>query len=257
MYYQIKSYIKFLLKSSNEHGVHSPFVFDLITQCFNDKTDFTDYSRLNAFRKKIMLTNESIEVVDFGAGSRVFKSNKRKIAAIAKNSGITRKRQELLYRLVRYFKPETMLELGTSLGLATTALSLGNASAQIQTVEGCPNTATKAQEYFDGFKLKNIQLHKKTFDEFLSENSAETYDLCYIDGNHNKEKTLAYFELLLKQAANDSLFIFDDIYWSRDMTEAWQEIIRHPKVTVSVDTFYWGFVFFRSEQQKEHFIIRV
>lgn len=237
--------------------MHSPFVYNLITQCFRDKTKYPDYSVLNAFRKKLNANQEEIEIVDFGEGSRVFKSDKRKIAAIAKNSGITTKRQKLLYRLVRYFKPETILELGTSLGLATAALSMGNPSARIQTVEGCPNTAAKAQAYFDDFKLKNIQLHTNSFDEFLSENAAETYDLCYIDGNHNKEKTLGYFELLLKQAANDSLFILDDIYWSRQMTEAWQEIIKHPKVTVSIDTFYWGFVFFRSEQQKEHFIIRV
>jgi predicted O-methyltransferase YrrM len=237
--------------------VHSPFVYDLITLCFHDQTKYPDYFTLNTFRKKLYSSQEEIEIADFGAGSRVFKSNKRKIAAIAKNSGISSKRQKLLYRLVCYFKPERILELGTSLGLATAALSLGNTSARVQTVEGCPNTAAKAQTHFDGFNLKNIQLQTKLFDEFLSENSAETYDLCYIDGNHNKEKTLDYFELLLKQVANDTLFIFDDIYWSQQMTEAWQEIIRHPKVTVSIDTFYWGFVFFRSEQQKEHFKIRL
>ena len=34
MLQQIKTYLKFILHSKNEHGVHSPFVFDLVTKCF-------------------------------------------------------------------------------------------------------------------------------------------------------------------------------------------------------------------------------
>ena len=66
-----------------------------------------------------------------------------------------------------------------------------------------------------------------------------------------------YFEALLPKATNDTVFIFDDIYWSKGMTEAWETIKQHPKVTVTVDTFFWGFVFFRKEQAKEHFTIRL
>ena len=104
---------------------------------------------------------------------------------------------------------------------------------------------------------KNIQLHTKDFEAYLAENDSEDQQLVYIDGNHNKDKTLQYFKTLLKQATNDSVFIFDDIYWSPQMTAAWKEIIEHPKVTVSIDTFYWGLIFFRSEQPKEHFNIRL
>ena len=196
-------------------------------------------------------------MADFGQGSRVFKSNKRKITAIAKNAGITPKRQRLLFRLMRYLNVDSALELGTSLGLATVALSVANPLSKINTVEGCPNTSEVAQKYFNDFQLKNIQLHIKDFEVYLTENISEEQQLVYIDGNHNKDRTLQYFEILLKQATNESVFIFDDIYWSPQMTEAWQEIIKHPKVTVSIDAFYWGIVFFRSEQPKEHFNIRL
>ena len=114
-----------------------------------------------------------------------------------------------------------------------------------------------AQRYFRDFQLENIQLHTKDFGTYLAENNSEEQQLIYIDGNHNKDKTIQYFKTLLKQTTNNSVFIFDDIYWSPEMTAAWQEIIKHPKVTVSIDTFYWGLVFFRSEQPKEHFNIRL
>jgi predicted O-methyltransferase YrrM len=134
---------------------------------------------------------------------------------------------------------------------------MGHTSAQVVTVEGCPNTSEKARGLFDVFNLKNIQLNNETFEDFFRNNTTETYDLVYIDGNHNKERTLAYFEFLLNKTHNNSVFVFDDIYWSKAMSQAWETIIAHPKVTVSIDTFQWGLVFFRKEQQKEHFRIKV
>jgi predicted O-methyltransferase YrrM len=143
------------------------------------------------------------------------------------------------------------------LGLGTSALALGNPTAHVFTVEGCPVTSARAQEMFKEFELNNIRLHNETFDEFFAKDTTKTYDLVYIDGNHSKERTLQYFEMLLKKTHNDSIIILDDIYWSRSMTEAWEQIIKHPEVTVSIDTYQWGILFFRKEQEKQHFCIRV
>ncbi len=230
MRYQIKSYINFLLKSKNQHGIHSPFVYNLVTQCFYDKKKYSAYKVLKEFRNQLLLNKKTIEITDFGVGSRVFKSNNRTVSNIAKNAGITRKRQQFLFRLVKYFKAKNILELGTSLGLGATAMALANTSATIKTVEGCPNTSKVAQHFFDDFKLKNIKLHTATFEDFLKKNPSEICDLVYIDGNHNKENTLNYFEILLDKINNNSVLIFDDIYWSSEMTEAWKQIIQHPKV---------------------------
>ncbi len=257
MWYQIKSYINFLVKSKNQHRIHSPFVYNLVTQCFYDKKKYYAYSELKEFRDQLLQNNESIEITDFGAGSRIFKSNNRKISSIAKNVGATPKRQQLLFRIVKYFNSKNVLELGTSLGLGTAAMSLANPSAKIKTVEGCPNTSKIARRFFTDFKLKNMELYTTTFKDFFKENPSEIFDLAYIDGNHNKEDTLHYFQILMDKINNDSVLIFDDIYWSPAMTEAWSQIIQHPKVTVSIDTFYWGLLFFRKEQEKQHFIIRV
>ena len=258
MIYQIKSYIKFLLRSTNQHGVHSPFVYDLVTKCFYNRSGYPEYSILKKYRRQLYESVERIEITDFGAGSRVFKSDERQVASIAKNAGITTKRQQLLFRIMKYFDVKTALELGTSLGLATAAMALSNEKACIMSVEGCPNTAKIASRMFNNFGLSNIMLHVSTFEDFFAtETTSEKYDLVYIDGNHNQEKTLQYFEILLNHVKNNSVLLFDDIYWSKQMTEAWQEIIKHPKVTVSIDTFYWGLVFFRSEQKKQHFSIRM
>lgn len=259
MLYIIKSYFTFLWNSKNEHAVHSPFVFHLITKCFYDKKQHDGYSLLKKYRDSLLNNPNTIEVTDFGAGSRIFKSNIRSIAKIAATAGITSKRAELLFRITNYFKPENILEIGTSLGLASSAMALGNTNSNITSVEGCPQTAGIAARQFTEFGLTNINSTIIEFNYFLQniDHATTHYDLIYFDGNHQKEATLDYFDLLIPTITNDSVWIFDDIHWSPGMQQAWQIIKKHPKVTVTVDTFQWGFVFFRREQPKEHFVIRI
>jgi predicted O-methyltransferase YrrM len=252
-------------------------VFNLVTKCFYGKKQKPDpsgseqakkYLILNNYRNSLLENKNTIEVTDFGVGSKVFKSNTRQISKIAKTAGITRKRAQLLFRITNYFQPGTILEIGTSLGLATSALALGNPKAKIITLEGCSETAKIAQEQFGKFGLTNINSIITEFNNYfktLPESSdrtgeanpkPKTQSLIYFDGNHQKQATLDYFELLLPTIFNETLWIFDDIHWSPEMEEAWEIIKNHPKVTVTIDTFQWGLVFFRKEQEKEHFVIR-
>ena len=253
-----KSYLKFIWNSKNEHGVHSPFVYDLVSQCFYDKKIYPEYKILKEYRKSLLQNKNFIQVTDFGAGSKIFKNNTRQIAKIAKTAGISKKRAELLFRMVRYFRPENMLEIGTSLGLATISLSLGNPESKIVTLEGCPNTLAISKNQFQLQNLKDIEFINTEFSNYLkSENlKSDIYNLIFFDGNHSKKATLEYFELLLSTITNDSVWIFDDIHWSQEMEEAWEVIKKHASVKVTIDTFHWGIVFFRSEQEKEHFVIR-
>ncbi|WP_317163944.1 O-methyltransferase [Flavobacterium celericrescens] len=260
----IKSYIKFLFHSKNEHGVHSPFVFDLVTKCFYDNTKYPEYEQLKSYRKSLLANKNTIEVTDFGAGSRVFKSKTREISKIAQTAGITPKNAELLFRIARYLQPKNILEIGTSLGLATSALSLGYKESKIITLEGCLNTQKQSQVQLQeqNSNFQNIEFVNTKFEDYFENLKPETlnskpqiFDLVYFDGNHSKKATLDYFEALLPTISNDSVWIFDDIHWSANMEEAWEIIKKHPKVTVTIDTFQWGILFFRAEQNKEHFII--
>lgn len=283
MQHLTKSYLKFIWSSTNAHGVHSPFVFNLVRKCFYDKNNYPEYKTLEKYRNALLQNKNTIEVSDFGAGSRVFKSNTRQINRIAKNAGISVERAKLLFRIVMYFQPTNILEIGTSLGLATFALAL-NDFAEITTLEGCPNTMAIAKnqlqlqlpEYSKKINFVNTEFSsylKNVNPEFQIPNiqsatnnpepstdirqpTTDNRQLIFFDGNHSKAATLDYFELLLPTINNETIWIFDDIHWSKEMEEAWETIKKHPKVTVTIDTFQWGFVFFRSEQVKEDFIVR-
>ena len=150
--------------------------------------------------------------------------------------------------------------------MATSALSLGNKNSNIITLEGCPNTIATAKKMFQVSSFKfpnnNVEFVNTEFNLYFENFKPETlnlkpqiFDLVYFDGNHSKKATLDYFEALLPTICNDSIWIFDDIHWSADMEEAWKIIKNHPKVSVTIDIFQLGIVFFRTEQVKEHFII--
>ncbi len=256
MLYSVKKYLHFRIHATNKHGVHSPFVYDLITKGFNKKLNPKFMQQIKTYKKDLFQNKDIIKVTDFGAGSKIFKSTERPINKIAKNAGISSKKIKLLLKICTYFDFNSILEIGTSLGIGTFTLSTGNPKAKITTLEGCPETLKTAKKYLSKHSKSNINYVQGDFKNTLDLVLNQPYDLIYFDGNHQKNTTIEYFEKCLKVAHNNSIFIFDDIYWSKEMTEAWEYIKKHSKVTVTIDTFYFGIVFFRKEQVKENFIIR-
>jgi predicted O-methyltransferase YrrM len=257
MWFQIKAYIYFLFTSKNQHGIHSPFVYQLITKCFYNTTPYPAYAQWKSVKNAYLKSHKTFIMNDEGAGSRVFKNHKRKVASVAKNAGTTYKRAKLLYRLSKYLKVKSALELGTSLGLGSIALGL-NEELKLTTVEACKTTSELASDSAASLGLNNIKFVNAKFEDYLNQISNSTqFDLIFVDGNHQKQATLDYFNSLLKHVHNDSIIIFDDIHWSRGMQEAWEEIKQHEQVKVSIDSFFWGMIFFRKEQVKEHFKIRI
>ena len=250
------AYFKFLTNSTNQHGVHSPFVFDLVTHCLYDKKQHPDYATLKSYRHFLKSQSNTIHVTDLGAGSRVFKSNHRKISSILRHSGATLKEAKFLNRLTRYVDANSILELGTSLGMSTLAFSLAVQKGKVTSIEGCPNIFEYTSTQFNRLQRHNVSLLNSDFDLVLSDLTNQQFDLIYFDGNHQKQATKGYFETLLPTIHNKTVWVFDDMYWSQEMLEAWHYIQRHPKVTVTVDMFNLGLVFFRKEQVKEHFKIR-
>ena len=254
-------YFKFWLTASNGkgHATHSPFVYEFITQVMNDKREFDCFQYIESLRQELINNYTEINVPDFGAGSRLELDKKRKVSIIAKSSLKPKKFSRLLFRMVHFYKPGTILELGTSFGITTSYFSFANPSAEIITMEGAPAIAYIAKQNFKQLQLNNINVVEGNFDDTFSSviHQLSTVNLAFIDGNHRKTPTLNYFNQLIKLSTSSTILVFDDIHWSQEMEEAWNEIKQHPSVTLTIDLFFIGIVFFRIEQKtKEHFTIR-
>jgi predicted O-methyltransferase YrrM len=255
--WQGKEFLQYLLRSFHLHGIHSPFVYQLNEQVFQEKTPYYAFEEIESIRAKLLLTTKSIAVKDLGAGSKTNRKADRKINEIAKTALKSPAKAQLLFRLAHYLKPVTILELGTSLGITTAYLAKALPSSSISTIEGAEEVAKVARINFDKLQLKNIQLIVDNFDDALQQELQKTgkAEFVFFDGNHRKEPTINYFEQCLTYAEENSVFIFDDIYWSAEMKEAWQEIKKNPRVSLSIDLFDLGLVFFKKGQAKEHFTV--
>ena len=260
-FFLAKSYFKYLLKSRGfkGHGVHSPFVFELITEVLFDKYLFYSFKQIDDYRRELKKSKEIIEVTDFGAGSHVMKSNRRKVSDIYKNSAIRAKYGEILFKLVNRYKSKTIVELGTSLGVSSLYLALPSISGRVQTIEGCAETAGVAVKGFKELILNNVTSLVGRFYDVLPGVLDETgiIDFLFIDGHHEHGATLDYFRMCKEKAGNNSIFVFDDIHWSEGMERAWEDICNDPDVTITVDLFQLGLVFFRNESKKQHFVVRI
>lgn len=255
--FQIKKYIRFrTLAKTKGHGIHSPFIFDLVNNVIDNTGIFYGFDDIEKIRKELLQNNNIIKINDLGAGSKKFSSEKRKISDIAKYSLKSAKQASFLMRIANHINAKNIIEIGTSLGITTIYLSLLKQS-NITTIEGDKNIFNIADNNFKKLKIKNINNICANFDDALPEiiNKTDKIDLAFIDGNHTKEATLKYFELLKQKVHNNSVLIFDDIYWSKEMFEAWETIKKDNKVVVSIDLFYLGIVFFRTEMQKQDFYI--
>ena len=245
-------------KSVNEHRVHSPFVYDLLLSTIYNKKKFYAYIQLEKLRNALSLSNQKVNCIDLGAGSKINNSNTKSVQTILYSSSKPAKYAQLLFRLVNHFQPTTILELGTSLGISSGYMASANSKSKLITIEGCEEIANIAKSNFQKLELKNIEQVVGNFDEVLPTvlKNINQLEFVFFDGNHRKEPTLNYFSQCLEKANEKSVFIFDDIYWSKEMKEAWEEIKKNEKVTVTLDLFYLGIVFFRTEQVKQNFIIR-
>jgi len=254
-------YIQYYLFAENGrgHGVHSPFVYDLITKVLNDDRAFYIFQPIEDCRKILQNNYDEITIQDFGAGSRIEKSSVRSVAAITTTSLKPKKYGQLLFRLVNYFSPNTILELGTSLGITSAYMASANSNAKLITMEGSTAIAAIAAANFKQLGISNATIITGNFDDTLAKTleKIELINFAFLDGNHRYEPTIRYFEQVLQKSDEYTVIVLDDIHWSKEMEAAWVEVKNHQSVTLTIDLFYVGLVFFRKEhKEKQHFIVR-
>lgn len=260
--YQFFAFLRYwLLRSGNAHGLHSPFVFGLYTTVIRNTGEYGAFARIEQRRQALLASSQVLDVTDFGAGSQVAQAGgrRRSVHAIARHAAKPPRLAQLLFRLVNHFQPVTTLELGTSLGLTTAYLALADSRQQVISFEGCPNTAAVARQTFEQLAIPNVRLVEGNLDQTLPATLAslpQPVDFVFFDGNHRYEPTLRYFEQCLAKAHEGSVFVLDDIHWSAEMERAWAAIKAHPSVTVTIDLFFVGLVFFRKKQPRQDFWLR-
>ena len=254
----LQRFLKYYWQAETKYTVSSPFVCELIEQVMEDDRRYYDFGALQRLRTLCEQNPKVLSVQDFGAGSKVHPQTQRSVAQITKSAVSPAWQGEFLFRLVHHFQAKKRLEIGTSLGISALYQYLPLRNASLYTLEGCPNIAAEAAQNFKKFKAHNIRQYVGNFDSTLPQALQDLghLDYVFIDGNHQKAPTLQYFESCLEYSHTHTLLVIDDINWSEEMQAAWQIIQQHPKVGLSIDLFFMGLVFLRTESQsQQHFTL--
>lgn len=255
--WRIADYVTFWSKAGNAHGLHSPYVFELYTETITAEKHFYNFDTISKLRNSLLINHDKVSILDLGAtGNNSTRTST--ISDITSKSACSSKKGELLFKLADNFQSNSILELGTNVGLSATYFAMARPNAKIHTIEGAPNLAEIASQNFQKLKLKNITQHIDSFENCLENalKSMQNVDLVYIDGNHKYEPTINYFNTILPFCNENTVLIFDDIHWSKEMLTAWNEIKNNNKVTLSIDLYHIGIIFFKKVNQKESFMLR-
>ena len=258
--FRIRSYLKYFLFARHRkgYGIHSPFVFFLVRELAGEKYPFYAFKRVDAARRMLLKNSTVIETHTLGAPS-VSNKQQKKIKQLVSEGSLPPKFGKILFRLINHFGARNILELGTGTGLSTLWLALPDSRSGVITIEGNAHLSEIAKQLFEIVEVPNIRVWKGSFAELLPEalDQLARLDFVFFDGDHRKDSVLGYFKICLKKVHNDTIFVFDDIHWSREMEEAWHIISGHPRVTVSLDFYRIGIVFFRKECTKQHYVVRL
>ena len=280
-----QKYLHYYFTAANGkgHGIHSPFVFDFILHVLNDRVVYPDYVAVEGLRRRLRGDGTLLEIEDLGAGSAWKAPSRRSVGDITRRAAKPAKLGQLLYRVARYYRPVRVVELGTSLGFSTAYLAAGVRAAfagegvrgeggvggdgagvkggdagRVWTIEGSGQVAAAAERNLGLLGLE-AKVVVGNFDLVLPGVLEEMggVDLAFVDGNHRRDPTLAYFNQLMEHVGGPAVLIFDDIHWSEEMEEAWMTIKNDPRVYLTIDLFFIGLVFLREEfKVKQDFVIR-
>ncbi|MCK4920398.1 MAG: class I SAM-dependent methyltransferase [Bacteroidales bacterium] len=249
---------KIFSKSKKGHDVHSPFVFDFIAKVLGNYATYKSQYIKNilSWHESLTKNKDKINICEIGAGSRKETKGSVKVNSLVKKTGIRPRYGQLLWRILYYYKPEAVIEFGTGMGVSTAYLAGSLPDVKVHTVEGDAERLVFAQKEFRKLGLKNIIGYNENFDDFITKSNFKKNNYAiFLDGNHRQEPTIRYFNYFVNICDENSFIILDDINWSGEMREAWKIIKDHPLVSISIDLFFIGIVFFRKGIPKQGFVL--
>lgn len=254
-------YLKYILISRHKwgFGIHSPFVYNFYQNILNTSKERNRLKDIKKIRKRLIKEHTLIYTTDLGTGSEKAKHRWISLKTAVKRMSIPHKYGKVLYRIIEHYSLKDILEIGTGVGVSTLYLAKGTKSKSVHTIEGDPQKAYFAKDLFKRNSLENVEVWINQFDDILFsvlKNMQHLPDFIFIDGNHRKASTIQYFETVLPFLHNNSVVVLDDIHWSKGMEEAWDEIRNYDQVTITIDLFQIGIVFFKKGLSRQNFIIR-
>jgi predicted O-methyltransferase YrrM len=264
--FQLLELIRFYFNAVTRYQLQAPFASLFAEQVIEDGRHYYAFDAIEDLRAQMLRSKVALSITDYGAGpSDALRdtveptTRQSTIREVARSSGSTEQQGQRLFRLANLMQPKTILEMGTSLGIGTAYIASGSPNdARFVSLEGCSACAIAAKEHLSMLSIRNVDVRIGPFEHTLKEaiSDLSPLDFVYFDGNHRREATLTYFAACLERLSPNAVLIFDDVHWSKGMSEAWKSICAHPKVTLTIDCWDFACAFVSTDfKVKQHWSV--
>jgi len=205
---------------------------------------------MESVRKSLIQSTSVIPIMEHGTGSSVLpnSASKEGVSDVCRHMSKSENDCKFLYSFIKTLKPLHAIELGTCLGISASYIGsalVQNGSGSLATFEGSRGRAKIAADNIQSLGLDSIvKVIEGRFQDTLGVylQDVENIDFAFVDGHHDGDATVGYFELLLPKFKNGGIIVFDDIFWSVGMYRAWRTIKKSGDVADSFEFKGMGIV---------------
>lgn len=166
------------------------------------------------------------------------------VGAMAKRASVQPDKAALLFSAVKAWQPAKVLEMGTCCGVSGAYLLAALDGGRLLSLEMSPILADAASSFWSGLGLAG-EVRVGDFAETFEAALNPAPNVAFVDGNHQEEPTLHYFDRLADVCESGSLLVFDDLAWSDGMQSAWSMIKADGRVAAFADLETIGMVVLR------------
>lgn len=245
-----------MLRFRSGFGVHSPFVYHLITRVIGEKCAYYAFEEIELVRRQFYYREQRFPwVVRHGrkAGAVLDKP----VGEIVRREAIRPKQGALLFRLANYFQPAYILQIGASAGLATLYLTAYSKRSTCIALEQVPTLAPVARQVWEKGARTGIDLRVGEYGVLLPEALAELPRLDFVFFNRAEESgdRDALFDACARKAHTGTVMVITGIRGNRAMRDFWRSVCLRGEVTVTLDLYTLGIVLFNRKLHKRDYIV--
>ena len=232
---QIKLYRR--LRYRKGHGVHSPFIYNLITKVIEEKTPYYVFEDIENFRKELLNHDNPIKTLTA-------------LKTQPKNYGA------LLFRLVNFLKCRNILQIGSSTGIMSLYLALPlRKSCECYSLEETPGLLEPVRAFAEKYSLTNLHWMEGYYNGNLNRLKSEiaSFDFIFFNTMGDPEKTQEALLLTETFTYPGTVMVVDNIRRNKSMKKLWQELKNRQDVRLTVDLLSLGLVFFNNKLHKQNY----
>ena len=249
----ILDYLIYLVRSTNRHGVHSPFVYHFTDRVLYGKSSCEYEAAAEMCRKRMV---QSSRKVDFGSQSQ-------RLSKLALNVIPSAKHNRLLFRWIQDQQlGKHIVEIGSSFGVTPLYLQRGPQSFSRYWVFDRQSAVLKITDYnlhkYDCNETIN-QIQYQQVDEIMEQLAAiedGQLDMLIINETLEPDSFWRLMDWVTPKLGPNGSIVMTTLRKSETQQLLWQQLQNQKEITVGIDLFAMGMAFARKTQVKENFILR-